>query len=78
MNKIIGPLFLAVMVVLCIVSWKNIYTMNDRKDAEYITCIEKAEKYESKKIYIDAIETYREALEMRPDNIEIAYKILFR
>ncbi len=75
MNKIIGPLFLAVMVVLCIVSWKNIYTMNDRKDAEYITCIEKAEKYESKKIYIDAIETYREALEMRPDNIEIAYKI---
>lgn len=75
MNKIIGPLFLAVMVVLCIVSWKNIYTMNDRKAAEYSDCIEKAEKFESKKIYIDAIDTYREALEMRPGNIDVAYRI---
>lgn len=75
MNKMIGPLFLAVMVILCIVSWKNIYSMNGRKDAEYSNCIERAEKLESKKIYIEAIDVYRKALEMQPENADIAYKI---
>ena len=75
MKKIIGPVLLAAMILLCIISWKNILSMNSEEEAAYVSVIEQAEKYESKKIYIDAISSYQEALDMQPDNTEIAYKI---
>ncbi|WP_295219010.1 WG repeat-containing protein [Ruminococcus sp.] len=75
MKKLVGPLVLVLMIVLCFGSWKNILSVNGKEEAAYDACIEKAEKYEAKKIYIDAIYAYQDAQTMRPENLDLTYKI---
>lgn len=75
MKKLAGPLALVLMVVLCIGSWSKILTMDDDKAKAYQSCIAQAEKYTQKKIYIDAIASYREALKLQPENLDLVYQI---
>lgn len=75
MKKLAGPFALILMIVLCFGSWKNILSVNGKEKAAYEACIEKAEQYEAKKIYIDAIYAYQDAQAMQPDNLDLSYKI---
>ena len=75
MKKMAGPLVLVLMLVLCIGSWKNIFAANGKEERTYQSYLQQAERYEEKKIYIDAITAYQSAQKMQPDNLELTYKI---
>ena len=66
MGKLMPVIFLSGMSVMAVMAWSNISDYNKEKDALYNNCIARAEAYESKEIYIDAVHEYAKALEMRP------------
>lgn len=74
MKKMMGILFLVLMIVLSLGSWKKIRAANGREERTYQSYMDMAEKFEGKKIYIDAIAQYENAYEMSEDP-ELLYKI---
>lgn len=76
MNKLIPYAVLVVMAIMLYVSWDNVLGYNESISDEYSQHIETAEKYMEKEIYIDAVKEYEAALELQPENYEIAMKIV--
>ncbi len=66
MKKII----LSVMIFLLIGSWCIVIANGAGKDETYNNYINKAKQYLSKEIYIDAIDCYKKAIAIYPDNLE--------
>ena len=67
MGKLMPVLFLSGMSVMALISWQNVADFNKEIDNEYNGHISRAEEYESKEIYVDAVYEYKKAFEMRPD-----------
>lgn len=60
----------------CVVfSWKNTFLFRNSDMKNYQQHITSAEKYEDKKIYIDAVAEYEKALEINNDDYNLAMKI---
>lgn len=76
MKSIIPYLLLITMIFLIMVSWKNTFVFRNSDEKNYEKYIASAEVYESKKIYIDAVENYKNALSIKPDNYDLAMKIV--
>ena len=66
MKKII----LAVMILLLASSWYFVIANGSQKHNDYNRYIEDANKYIDKKIYVDAIECYKKAIEIYPNVLE--------
>lgn len=74
-KKIIPLSILFGMFLMLLLSWNNVLSYHTNKSAEYDQHIEAAEKYMEKKIYIDAVNEYKKALKIKPDNYELAMQI---
>lgn len=57
-------------------SWSNIMNYNKTTEQQYSQCLESAEFYESREIYVDAITQYEAALKLKPDDHETAVKLI--
>ena len=66
---------LAGMIVLCALGWYVTGKDMISRPMAYSRLMKQAEQYEKDKIYIRAIETYKEALEYKPESIEIQSRI---
>ena len=71
MSKVMPVLCLSGMALMAVMSWGNIVNFNSDIDKQYNGYISKAEEYESKEIYVDAVKEYKKAYEMR-NNYDIA------
>lgn len=67
MKKMLPLIILMVMSVMLMISWSNISDTKTEAVEKYKTLIQKAERYEEKKIYIDAVKQYDSALKLKPD-----------
>lgn len=67
MKRLLPLIILMIMGVMLMISWSNIADTKTEATEKYKTLIEKAEKYEEKKIYIDAVKQYDTALKLKPD-----------
>lgn len=75
MKKITPILVLALMIGLTFFGWFKVFKNKEQKIADYEEYICKAEDFESKGIYFDALENYRAALEISGDDYAIASKV---
>lgn len=75
MKPVIPLAALLVMVVLLLISWSNIGDVRTEAQRKYDQYIKKAEMYEDKKIYIDAVKQYEAALKLKPENYDLAMKL---
>lgn len=75
MGKSMPLAILMVMITLVFVSWFNISKYNTKLKARYDSYIKAAEEFEAKAIYGDAVAQYKLALDMDPDNYDLAVKI---
>lgn len=76
MNKTVPIAILLIMVLMLSISWYNVVGYNSSLNAEYNGHIEAAEEYMAKEIYIDAVKEYEAALKLRPNDYEVAIKIM--
>lgn len=76
MNKAMPLIILMIMLLMLIVSWNNVFSFKGGLKAEYNEHITAAEAYMEKEIYIDAVKEYEAALDLQPDNYEVALKIM--
>ena len=76
MNKIMPLIILMAIGLLLFLSWNNVSEFKGAKLKEYNSHIENAESLMSKEVYIDAVEEYQRALNLRPDQYDIAMKIV--
>lgn len=76
MKNLMPLVLMCVMVIMLLVSWSTILKHDDDVLAEYQQHVEMGEKLENKEIYIDAVEEYEAALALRPDNYDLAMKII--
>ena len=67
MNKHMPILILSALMIMLVLSWQSVLNYNGKMTQEYEKHIAAAEKYESKKIYIDAITEYKAAQKIRPE-----------
>lgn len=72
LKKIISP----ILILLLLLSWYKGLTFSTDKQNIFNKHIEKAKKYEQKGIYIDALNSYKEALPYSESPIEIQKNIL--
>lgn len=75
MKKLTPILVLALMIGLTFFGWFKVFKNKNQKIAEYEEYIRKAEDFESKGIYFDALENYQAALEISGDDYAIASKV---
>lgn len=66
---------LLVMAALVLISWSNVNDFRTESKEKYDQYMKKAEMYEEKKIYIDAVKQYESALKLKPENYELAMKL---
>lgn len=76
MDKLIPYAVLILMVLMLGVSWKNVAGYKGEISKEYNRHIQSAEELVKKEIYIDAVNEYEAALSMKPENYEVAMKIV--
>lgn len=75
MKKGNATLVWIVLVALTVISWFSVSSGQKQAAAEYEECMAKANTFEAKGIYIDALENYEKALELDSGNFEIIMKI---
>lgn len=66
---------IAVVILLFGTAWWSTVRTFVSRPAEYRQCIKRAEEFEEKEIYYDAILAYRQALEIYPESMEIYLKM---
>ncbi len=71
MKKTTGVLVFIGLLVLMVGTWGMVIVSKGKTIANYNSYIESAHKYEEKEIYIDAVEAYKKALEIEPNNYDI-------
>lgn len=71
MKKKLMLLFIALLAL----SWFSTITEMIQQPGNVAECLAKAEEFEKKEIYVDAISEYEQALNYEPDNIEIQLKM---
>ena len=76
MKRTLPIIILLALLGGLIMSWSNVLSFAGREEREFKSLVKKAEEYEKKEIYIDAVAQYEKALAMRPDNYEVAMKIV--
>ena len=62
------------MLVLIVAAWTVIIRNQMKSSGKYNDYLEKAKKYEQKEIYVDALECYISASELKPDDYDIIMK----
>ena len=63
------------MIGVCVLGWCVTARALIEKPAAYQQLLAEAEQYEADKIYVRAIETYKEALAYNPDSVNIQARI---
>lgn len=76
MSKLIPYILITVILFMLIISWKNVLGYYGSITESYQSHIEKAEAYMEKKIYIDAVSEYENALQIKSDDYDTAMKIV--
>lgn len=76
MNKFVPLAAMGGLLLMLTVSWANVAGYNKELNEEYNRHLKSAENYISKEIYVDAIKEYKTALDLRPNNYEIAMKVV--
>ena len=76
MKKLVPLLILLGMILLSIVSWNNILTYNKKGEQQYQRHLKLAQENLDKKILVDAASEYKKALQMKPNNYELAMQIV--
>lgn len=76
MNKTIPLAILLTMILMLGISWYNVSEYKSSVNAEYDGHIEAAEEFMTKDIYIDAVKEYEAALKLRPNDYDVAIKIM--
>lgn len=67
MKNILPLIVLLVMGAMLMISWGNIADAKTEVAEKYSALLERAKKYEDKKIYVDAVREYDSALKIKPD-----------
>ena len=67
---------LVILALLLVLSWDGVLSYNADMKRTYDKYIENAEKLEQKGVYIDAVKQYENALRMKPENYDVAMKIV--
>lgn len=75
MKKFTPIIFACVMIIMLLFSWSIILNYDKNQDEIYQQQLQKAQKLESKGIYIDAVTEYEKLLSMKPDDFSTAVKI---
>lgn len=76
MNKIKPIIIMTFLLLIIVVSWKNVVEYNGNIEKSYNMHIEKAEDFMNKQIYIDAVSEYESALKINNDDFETAMIIV--
>ncbi len=76
MKKSIPLIIFMVMIMMVVVSWSNISNYGSEVDAEIAMHMKNAQEYEEKEILIDAVTEYQAVLRLKPDDYELAMKIV--
>ena len=76
MKKSIPLVILMIMLMMVTVSWSNVLSYGDEVEAEIAMHLKNAEEYESKEIYIEAVAEYQAVLKLRPDDYDLAMRIV--
>ena len=75
-KKVIPLSILFVIFLMLMFSWNNVLNYHANMYAGYDKHIAAAEKYMEKEIYIDAVNEYKQALKIKPDDYDLAMKIV--
>ena len=67
MKNLLPLIILMIMGLMLMVSWSNISDTKTEVSEKYKTLMQEAERYESKKIYVDALKQYDAALKLKPE-----------
>lgn len=67
MKKLMPLIILMVMALMLMISWSNISAAKTEVAEKYKDLLRQAERYEEKKIYVDAVKQYNAALKLKPD-----------
>lgn len=68
-------LVLVVLIGLTVVTWFGVIKSQAEDRAAYAEYMEQAISFEEKGIYVDALTNYKDALDLDPNNIDIALKV---
>lgn len=67
MKKGMPLIILLAMAGMLMISWSNVSNAKTQDTQKYQVLMEQAKRYEDKKIYVDAVKKYKQALELQPD-----------
>lgn len=67
MKRILPLIILMIMGLMLMVSWSNIADAKTEVAEKYKSLMQMGERYEEKKIYVDAVKQYDAALKLRPE-----------
>ncbi|MCQ2417727.1 MAG: WG repeat-containing protein [Oscillospiraceae bacterium] len=76
MKNIMSLLILVIMGFMLYISWMNLGAYRKENQLKYSTYMEQAKMYESKEIYVDAVDQYERALKIKTDDFDTAMKIV--
>ncbi len=76
MSRLMPYLIMGVILFMLVISWKNVLGYYSSITESYQSHIEKAEAYMAKRIYIDAVSEYELALQVKPEDYDVAMKIV--
>lgn len=76
MKKSVPMLVMLGMITMATISWDNVLSYHGKVNQEFNAHIEQAEIYMEKKIYLQAIWQYQDALLLQPSNYKLAMKIV--
>ncbi|MBD5143043.1 MAG: hypothetical protein HDT22_05450 [Ruminococcus sp.] len=76
MSKLIPYVLMMAILGMLVISWKNVLSYYSSIAQSYQSHIDKAEAYMDKKIYIDAVNEYELALNIKSNDYDTAMKIV--
>ena len=76
MQKRMPIIIMLVLIIGLLFSWKAAFSVMGKEEREYQAYIQKAKELEEKEIYIDAVRQYQYALDLRPNDYDVALKIM--
>lgn len=75
MKKVTSLFVLIVLIVLTVLAWSGALRNRENDKKAYAEYLDKAKKYESREIWVDALDNYKNALDYDKNNLEILSKI---